>query len=82
MLAIISLLQGVAWGFMLVGTFVIFTQLSFLGFTTAMFVSALLLFIALFFLVALESFKTNIKRFALEKELLEALREDTQAKSA
>jgi len=73
MLAIISLLQGVSWGFMLVGTFVAFTQLSFLGFNTALFFSSIFIFLALFFLVALESFKVNIKRLEIEKEILQEL---------
>ncbi|MDP3265372.1 MAG: hypothetical protein Q8M39_00960 [Sulfuricurvum sp.] len=78
--SLLSFLVGSSWGFAIVGTWVTFQSLIFLGVVTASLFAFLFLFIALFSIVILENFSMSrdrhtesLKQTALLEEIRDAL---------
>ncbi len=73
---IINFLQGVSYGFMLIGTLVFFKSFLFLGIGTAIFFSLIFVFVSIFMVLLLDVIKlqyTKLDEMKKQTELLEKL---------
>jgi hypothetical protein len=83
--ALLSFLSGVSWAFVIVGAWVTFQSLVFLGLVPALMFTFVFLFLALFLIVVLESIsmardrhEMMLKQTALIEEIRESLKEPSE----
>lgn len=82
--ALLSFLGGVSWAFVIVGAWVTFQSLVFLGIVPALMFTFLFIFLAIFLLLVLETMSMARERndmMAKQNELLEEIRESVQNSS-
>jgi len=80
---LLHLLLGASWAFVLFGAWLTFKTFIVFSFSTAVFVTFIYIFFALFIILALDSFVTNKKRLKEAKkqsELLEKILQHLQNK--
>jgi len=65
---IISFLQGVSWGIILFGTFLVFKNTMLFGIVIAIFSTLLFIIVSLFLLLTLDSFSINRQRLEEAKK--------------
>ncbi|WP_295055027.1 hypothetical protein [Sulfuricurvum sp.] len=83
--ALLSFLGGVSWAFVIIGAWVTFQSLVFLGIVPALMFTFLFIFLAIFLLLVLETMSMARDRNDILKkqnELLEEIRESVQTPSA
>jgi len=83
--ALLSFLGGVSWAFVIIGAWVTFQSLVFLGIVPALMFTFLFIFLAIFLLLVLETMSMARDRNDILKkqnELLEEIRENVQNSSA
>ena len=81
---LLHLLLGASWAFVLLGAWLTFKTFIVFSFSTAVLVTFIYIFFALFIIVALDSFATNKERLQETKkqtELLEKILDHLQNKS-
>lgn len=83
--ALLSFLGGVSWAFVIIGAWVTFQSLVFLGIVPALMFTFLFIFLAIFLLLVLETMSMARERndmLAKQNKLLEEIRESVQNSSA
>lgn len=82
--ALLSFLGGVSWAFVIIGAWVTFQSLVFLGIVPALMFTFLFIFLAIFLLLVLESMSMARERndlMAKQNQLLEEIRESVKNSS-
>jgi len=82
--ALLSFLGGVSWAFVIVGAWVTFQSLVFLGIVPALMFTFLFIFLAIFLLLVLETMSMARERndmMAKQNQLLEEIRDTVKAPS-
>ncbi|ADR33486.1 hypothetical protein Sulku_0820 [Sulfuricurvum kujiense DSM 16994] len=82
--ALLSFLGGVSWAFVIVGAWVTFQSLVFLGIVPALMFTFLFIFLAIFLLLVLETMSMARERndmMAKQNQLLEEIRESVKDSS-
>lgn len=82
--ALLSFLGGVSWAFVIVGAWVTFQSLVFLGIIPALMFTFLFIFLAIFLLLVLETMSMARERndmMAKQNQLLEEIRESVKNSS-
>jgi large-conductance mechanosensitive channel len=82
--ALLSFLGGVSWAFVIIGAWVTFQSLVFLGIVPALMFTFLFIFLAIFLLLVLETMSMARERndmMAKQNQLLEEIRESVQNSS-
>lgn len=82
--ALLSFLGGVSWAFVIIGAWVTFQSLVFLGIVPALMFTFLFIFLAIFLLLVLESMSMARERndmIAKQNQLLEEIRESVKNSS-
>ncbi len=82
--ALLSFLGGVSWAFVIVGAWVTFQSLVFLGIVPALMFTFLFIFLAIFLLLVLETMSMARERndmLAKQNQLLEEIRDTVKAPS-
>jgi len=82
--ALLSFLGGVSWAFVIVGAWVTFQSLVFLGIIPALMFTFLFIFLAIFLLLVLETMSMARERndmMAKQNQLLEEIRDTVKAPS-
>ncbi len=70
---LLHLLLGASWAFVLLGAWLTFKTFIVFGFSTAVFITFIYIFFALFIVLALDSFATNKQRLHEAKKQTEIL---------